>query len=105
MAEQVFTVPLSNVPQKFGITLGGRKLDITGKWNEHSGWVLDLSDGVTSESIVAGIPLVSGCDLLSQYKYLSIPGSLIVYTDGEQFTPPDEFNLGKESNLYYVVDV
>lgn len=105
MAEQIFVVPMTNVPQKFGVTLSGRQLDITSKWNEHAGWVADVADSVTDTPLITGIPLVVGADLLAQYEYVGIPGSLIVYTDGAQFTDPTEDNLGIESNLYYVVDV
>jgi hypothetical protein len=51
------------------------------------------------------MPLVTGIDLLRQYRYLGIPGSMIVYTDGDPDAPPTLENLGNESNLYYVVDV
>lgn len=105
MTEQVFTLPLTNVPQKFGITLGGRQVYLVGKYNEHCGWVLDIIDGITEEDLIACIPLVSGTDLLEQYEYLGIPGSLVIYTDGDQFADPTENNLGIECNLYYLVDV
>lgn len=105
MSEQVFTIPLTNIPQRFAIALGGRQLDLVSKWSEHSGWLLDFYDGVTDEALIAGIPLVAGADLLEQYEYIGIPGQLMVYTDGDQFADPTETNLGGEANLYYIVDV
>jgi len=64
-------------------------------------WVLDIAD-VSSDPIVQGIPLVTGCDLLAQYAYLGIPGQLVVQTDGSPDTMPTYANLGTNSHLYYV---
>jgi hypothetical protein len=105
MAEQVFTVPLTNVPQKFSIVLGGRQLVLVNKWNEDSGWLLDIYDGQANKPLIMAVPMIVGADLLSQYEYVGIPGSLIVYTDGNQFSDPTLSNLGGESNLYYLVNV
>lgn len=105
MTQQIFTIPLTPTPQKFNITLAGRQLTVVNVWNEHSGWAINIIDGITNEPLISNIPLVTGADLLAQYEYVGIPGSLVVYTDGEQFTPPTETNLGGQSNLYYVVDI
>lgn len=48
---------------------------------------------------------MSGADLLAQHEYIGIPGQLIVYTDGDEFSPPTLSNLGQEANLYYLVDI
>lgn len=105
MAESLFTIPLENVPQDFAITLSGTQYRIVCKWNEYCGWLVDFYDGVTEQPVVMAVPLVTGCDLFEQYRYLGFEGNAIVYTDGDQFAPPTLDNLGVESNLYLVVDV
>lgn len=105
MADNLYVVPLSNIPQDFNIVLAGTQLRIVCKWNEFSGWIIDLYDGVSQEPVILNIPLVTGCDLLEQYRYTGIPGSLVVYTDGDQYAVPDISNLGGESNLYYLVTI
>lgn len=100
MAE--FLIPLTNIPQEFSISLDGREVTIYQRWNEWSGWVIDLSDTSTNASIIAGLPLVTGCDLLEPFPELGFIGSLFVYTDGDAMAIPTLDNLGADSNLYYV---
>lgn len=104
MTETVFVVPLTNVPQQFDITIAGRQLNVTCKWNEFQGWVLDVYDS-NGDPRILNLPLVTGCDLLGQYAHIDPTGKAIVYTDGDQYAPPTINNLGSESNLYLVVDV
>lgn len=105
MAEILFTIPLSNVPQTFNITLAGEQFVMTSKWNEFDGWVIDLYSGVSGDPLVMDIPLVVGADLFEQYGYLGLPGQAIVYTEGDQYAEPTLENLGTMSNLYLLVDV
>lgn len=106
MAEQVFKIPLTNVPQQFEIELAGRSLLMESKWNgQQSAWELSISDSVTAEPLIVGLPLVTGVDLLKQFAHTGIPGRLVCYTDGDQFAPPTLKNLGQEAALYYLVDV
>jgi len=106
MAEQMFEIPLTNVPQRFDIELAGRSLLFVNKWNpEMQCWLLDISDGETEEPILTSLPLVSGADILEQFAHVGIPGKLAVYTEGDELSPPNELNLGIESKLYYVVDI
>jgi hypothetical protein len=102
-----FLIPLINIPQKFAIALGGREYSLTCKWNDSpdGGWVIDLDDATTSESIAANIPLITGADCLEGLEYLGINGKLIVFTDGAELEPPTLLNLGVESNLYYQTDL
>jgi hypothetical protein len=105
VATRVFKIPLTNIPQRFAIDLAGKSYIVVSRYNAEMGsWLLSMQDGDTEAEIFNSLPLVAGVDLLAQYGYLGIPGSLIVYTDGNEFSPPDEFNLGVESNLYYVVE-
>lgn len=102
---QVFTIPLLNVPQRFTVELSGVSYILICKWNgEMPAWVLDIFDEVTQAPIIIDLPLVAGQNLLEQYGHLGIPGSLIVYTDGDQYASPTLENIGQEANLYYVAD-
>jgi len=102
-----FLLPVENVPQTFEISLANKNYLVTCKWNDsdQAGWVLDFVDGETNESIVAGIPLITGADLLSGLEYLGFEGQLFVYTDGDETAVPTLQDLGIESNLYFVTDV
>lgn len=104
MAE-VFKIPLSNVPQKFSISLSNMPLVITCKYNNVGiCWMLQISDGNTEEALTGFFPLVTGTDLLRQLPSLGIPGELWVYTDGNAYAVPSLDNLGVEANLYYVTE-
>lgn len=64
-------------------------------------WILDIADEGNA-LLVAGIPLVTGVDLLAQYTYLGIPGALLVTTDRGAGEVPTFDGLGVTSHLYYV---
>ena len=66
-------------------------------------WILDIGDE-NSVILIAGIPLVSGVDLLAQYRYLGFSGSLIVTTDRGAGEVPTFDGLGVTSHLFYVPD-
>ena len=101
-----FLIPLKNVPQSFEISLAGVPYLMTVKWNDafEGGWVLDLADAINNLPIVAGIPFVTGANLLDGLEYLGINGQLIIYTDGDQTAVPTLENLGIEGNLYFLTD-
>lgn len=103
---QTFIIPVTNVPQTFEIPLAGNNYIMTVYWNDapDAGWVFDLADAVTNDSIIAGIPFVTGADLLSGLDYLGIDGSLVVYTDGDPTAVPTLDNLGVDCNLYFITD-
>jgi len=102
MTDTVYTMPLTNVPQRFSMDIVGVTYIILCRWNESIGWSLDINDA-NDVPLIACLPLVTGRDLLSQYAYVGIGAQLIVYTDGAQFEPPTLANLGAESNLYLLV--
>jgi hypothetical protein len=97
-----FEIPLTPAPQTFFVSLVGTQYQFTLQWRDttNGGWVLDIADasGIT---IISGIPLVTGADLLAQYKYLSFGFELWVQTDAAD-VPPTYTNLGSTSNLYAV---
>jgi hypothetical protein len=121
-----YEIPTIASPQSFSITLAGVSYNMTIMYhnafanvtnapvgvatdngsnintNEIGGWILDIFDANNSP-IVCGIPLVTGIDLLYQYSYLNIGGSLVVATDGNPIIPPTFSNLGTSGHLYFVV--
>lgn len=96
-------IPLIPQNQSFTITLGGIEYTMSVSWrdapNSNGGWVLDLSDGVNA---IQGIPLVTGADLMAQYKYINFPGQLWVQSDFDTQAPPTFDNLGSSSHLYFI---
>lgn len=102
MAEAYYTIPLKAEPQSFGITLAGKEYRLTVRWFDapETGWTLDIEEPEKAAPIVMGIPLVTGCDLLEQYRYLGFAGEL--WVEGE--LPPTLENLGTEVELVFIVE-
>jgi hypothetical protein len=103
----VFQLPLTNIPQQFEISLAGVNYILVSKWNDQpdAGWIFDLLNATDNTPIVANLPLIVGADLLSGLEYLGIQGTLVVYTDGDDFAVPTLDNLGTESNVYFDTSV
>jgi len=101
MAE--YRIPLDPTPQAFGITLAGRLLRMTVRWNDadEAGWVLDIADGESGADLLTGIPLVTGADLLEPHAHLGLGGSLVVWSDSSDL-PPAIDNLGTAVDLIFV---
>jgi hypothetical protein len=101
----VYEIPLSPANQTFSVTLGNveYRLAVTYRDAAEAGWLLDIADAENA-LIVAGIPLVTGADLLSPYGHLSIGGGgkLYVSTDGDEYAVPTFADLGTLSHLYWV---
>lgn len=112
MAKQQYEIPLTPEPQRFSIRLAGRDYRVTVRWFEPpalvgqpGGWALDLADDTDNATpILAGLPMVTGINLLEQFAYLGIKGALYVYTDGNADAVPTLDTLGTESRLYFVTD-
>lgn len=103
----VYKIPLMpGTPQSLLITLGVKEYRLILRYRdvEDAGlWTLDIIDVISNADIVCGIPLVTGTDLLLQYRHLNIEGSLIVYTDSAPDAVPSFESLGAASNLYFMV--
>lgn len=97
------TIPLSNIPQSFSIPLGGSTYNLTVRWNEKQGWILDIADA-NGLPMIGNIPLTTGRDLLEPHANFNFGGSLFVLTDGNTDIPTLD-NLGTSSNLYFVTAV
>jgi hypothetical protein len=103
MSGSLFVIPTQPSSQTFQVQLGANFLTMTIMWRNapDCGYVLDILDGNTGTPIVCGIPLVTGCDLLGQYAYLGLGGSLFVLTSGDPYAMPGYADLGVISFLYW----
>lgn len=98
-----YEIPLSPTPQTFGITLNSVDYILTFRWNQASqSWQLDIADA-SNNMIVAGLPVITGTDLLGQFAYLGIDGQIIVQTSHDTFAVPTYENLGDTGKVYFVV--
>lgn len=104
MTREAYEVPLSPEPQRFNLTMAGADYICYAQWNVPAAcWVLSISDA-DEAAILHGIPLVTGIDLLAQYKHLGFGGSLLVQTDYDADAVPTFANLGVTGRLYFIPD-
>jgi hypothetical protein len=97
----IYEIPLTPEAQTFTIDLADVTYIVSLFWCDASScWIINLADS-QGVDIVTGIPLVTGSDLLGQYQYLGIGGSLIAFTDGDSSAVPTYENLGTSSHLYF----
>ncbi len=99
----IFEIPLRPTPQTFRVQLAGVTYQFALRWleAEGGGWVLDIVDA-NGGPLVFGVPLVTGANLLAQYRHLGFGGGLYVQTDHDPDVPPTFENLGVTSHLYFV---
>jgi hypothetical protein len=97
-----FEIPLLGTTQRLSITLNGINYIFRLRYcfTPMGGWILDIYDQNASP-LICGIPLVTGCDLIGQYRYVGIPGSLYCASDGDPQEAPHFDNLGTGSHLYW----
>lgn len=100
----VYELPLTPIAQTVSLSLAGATVRMTLAWRDAggSGWCLDLADA-DGAPLVAGLPLVTGCDLLGQHKHLGLPFELWVQGDPDPSAVPTYAGLGTQSKLYAVV--
>lgn len=101
-ASDPFLIPLKP-PQILPVTIAGIQYIFTLQYRNvaEGGWILDIADG-NGVPIINGIPMVTGADLLAQYKHLGIPGALWVQNDADWTAVPTFTDLGTTTNLYFV---
>lgn len=102
----IFEIPLTvGTPQSFLVSLAGVQYRLTLRYRNaiDGGWVLDIASA-TRVPIIEGIPLVTGADLLAQYKHLGIAGRPWVQTKDNPDAVPTFDNLGDAGKLYFVTD-
>jgi len=98
-----YLIPLQPEPQAFYISLAGVTYYLKLKWNApNAAWILDLMDS-QQNPILTGVPLITGADLLEQYDYLGIGGSLVVQSSMDPNLVPDFETLGNTGNLFFLV--
>ena len=95
-----YIVPLTPEPQAFDVVLAGVSYRLTVRWcgAPEGGWMLDLADA-EGAPLVAGIPLVTGADLLAPYPDLAIGGMLWLYATDD--LPPGYDGLGGTVQLIF----
>lgn len=103
-----YEIPLSPRAQRFTIDLGGTTFTLYLRWNQYMGcWIMhfhDVNDQPLPGRGLNGVPLVTGTDLLGQYRYLGIGGGIpmIVMTIGPGRSPDEvpTMNLGYDGHLF-----
>lgn len=97
-----YTISLTPEPQSFGIALAGREYRLRVRWFDapEGGWHLDILTPDGAGAILAGVPLVTGCDLLEQHGHLDLGGGLWV----DAVLPPTLDDLGVGVDLVFVVE-
>jgi len=98
----VSEIPLSPENQAFSISLAGQSFQMAITWRAVF-WCLDIMDS-TGADLIKGIPLITGADLLAQYKHLDLGFSLYVGCDNPANENPNESDIGINSHLYALTE-
>ena len=100
----LYAIPLQPQAQTFQVTLASIQYQFTLQYCNapNGGWILSIADN-QGNPIVSSIPLVTGVDLLGQYQYLGLGGSLYVQTPANLGAVPTYDELGVSSFLYFYV--
>lgn len=105
----VMEIPLIPAAQVLAVDIGGTTYTLHVRWNQFMAcWVMDIHDENDADLAggLNGVPLVTGADLMGQYRYLGIGGGvpMLVVTIGPGTSPdeiPTYYNLGIEGRLYF----
>lgn len=98
----IYEIPTKPEAQEFTISLAGVTYTFKLQWCAPAAcWILTISDS-QDDTIVGGIPLVTGADLLAQLQYLGIGGALVVQSDFDPDEVPDYGSLGSTGHLFFV---
>lgn len=101
MADDLFTIPVQNVPQRFEIELLAVTYVIENRWNSIAGyWELDFYDAL-GVPIVMAVPVLAALNMFEAFPELP-PGILAIITEGDEDIDPTLVGLGIESKLYYL---
>jgi len=102
----IWEVPLTPRAQVIRVDIGNTFYTLNFRWNRvNSTWIMDISDSLNNP-LSMGIPLVTGADLLGQFRYLGIGGGvpMITMTIAVGHSPdeiPTYENLGIDAHLFY----
>ena len=102
----VYELPLTPTPQTF------RALFPSGRYfvrfiycdSLEPCWLMDLSDAITGDPIIAGVPLVPGVDLLEEYAYLNFNFKMWCTVDGDPAGVPNFDDLGTSGHVWIETD-
>lgn len=95
-------IPLTADNQRFDITLANVSYQMRILWRADR-WFLDLQDSRGSD-IIAGLPLVTGTNLLEPYRWLQPGFALVVLSDLPESPAPGQFDLGDSSHLCVIME-
>ena len=90
-------IPLIPASQTLSINISGETYNLRIIWR-NTEYVLDLLDK-EKNSIITGIALVTGCNLLRQYEYLNLGFNMFISTDVNKTIDPEYKTLGVSSHL------
>lgn len=97
----IIQLPVTSEPaQQFTILLGTQKWDLYVRYNDRGNfWTMDIMDDATQTSLITGMPLLLGCDLLEPYNLDN--GAMIAYdtTGSGADAGPDD--LGDRVLIYW----
>lgn len=98
-----FEFPLSPNAQQMTVPIGDRELTFRFAWSDSSdgGWFVDISS-LDGASLVRGLPLTAGENVLQQFAYLGIGGAIYVQTDADPLIEPTYDNLGLNGRVFLV---
>lgn len=101
----IYEIPLTPDPQRFTVTLSGVDYRLTVQYRNAggAGWVLDIAD-TNGQPLVSGIPLVTGVNLLAQYRYLGFGGGIWVQGAEDPDDVPTFEDLGIGSHVFWVTE-
>lgn len=98
----VVQIPLAPAPARMSVDLAGVTYRLRFTYNDAQDgcWVLDIGDA-EGALLVAGIPLVTGIDLLAQHAHLDFGGGLYLVTDRGAGEVPGYADLGVTARLFF----
>lgn len=101
----VYEIPLIPSPQRVRVPLNNVIYTLTFIFRQTSdgdgGWIMDVGDA-NNTPLACGIPLVTGTDLLGQFRYVGMGGGMAIGSDGNADAIPGFTDLGVTSHLYFV---
>lgn len=95
--------PLRPEAQQMTIQLGEASYSVRFGWADRpeGGWFLDIGD-VNGNTLINGLPLTAGDNVLQQFDYLGIGGEIRVETDGNDLVEPTYANLGSNGKVLFI---
>lgn len=92
---------LDGSARNFTLQLGDKKLDFYIKWNDvMQVWTMDITDNATQVTLITGVPLVGGVDVLQPYV-LGIGQIRLADVSGHMMDPTLD-NLGIDVKIYWL---